>query len=216
MGDAKSNIDTRNFKRIKTGLVVKFFCVFVVVYGSLTALWPVVGPSYSKFYRTGASVLFAKFGSNGVVQFHRSNNDLEDINIILCNKEQIDTDSKTIAGYQVPHSSRYHGYYCTVLLIALIAATPLPPKRRGLAVLWSMILIHAFIASKMLILILNPFSTEPLCLFELSPFFEQILAVATKVFVTYITPSFTVSVFIWILVSFRREDWLKILNVRKE
>ena len=68
----------------------------------------------------------------------------------------------------------------------------------------------------MLILVLNLFITEPLRLFELSPFFEQILAIATKVFVTYITPSFTVSVFIWILVSFRREDWLKILNVRKE
>ncbi len=77
-------------------------------------------------------------------------------------------------------------------------------------------MIHAFIALKMLILILNPFSTEPLCLFELSEFFEQILAIATKVFVTYITPSFTVAVVIWILVSFRREDWLKILNVRNE
>ena len=147
MGDAKSNIDTRNFKRIKTGLVVRFFCVFVVVYGSLTALWPVFGPSYSKFYRTGASVLFAKFGSNGVVRFLRSDNNLEDINIILINKAQIDPDSKTIAGYQVPHSSRYHGYYCTVLLLALIAATPLPPKRRGLAVLWAMLLILAFIDS---------------------------------------------------------------------
>ena len=140
----------------------------------------------------------------------------KDINIILSNKAQIDPESNTIAGYQVPHSSRYQGYYCTVLLIALVAATPVPLKRKSLALLWAMILIHAFIALKMLILILNPFSTEPLCLFELGPFFEQILAVATTLFVTYITPSYTVSVCIWILVSFRREDWLKILNVRKE
>jgi hypothetical protein len=190
--------------------------VFIVVYGTLTALWPIFGPSYSKFYRSGASVLFAKFGSNGVVQFLRSDNDLEDINIILCNRAQVDSDTNTIAAYQVPHSSRYHGYYCTVLLIALIAATPLPLKRKSLAVVWGMLLVHAFIALKMLILIVNAFSTEPLCLFELSAFFEQMLAIVTKVFVTYITPSFTVSVIIWIVVSFRREDWLKMVNVIEE
>jgi hypothetical protein len=72
--------------------------------------------------------------------------------------------------------------------------------------------MNLFIAAKMLILILNPFSTEPLCLFQLSPFFEQLLAAATKVFVTYITPSFTVALFIWILVSFRKAASMILLN----
>lgn len=215
MGNAKTNTDRRNFRRFKIRLIVRFFCIFVVIYGSLTALWFSVGPVYSKFYQKGATVLFGKFGPDGTVRFCQSQNELKDIDIFFRNKELTDPVSKKVTVYVVHHSSRYNGYYITALLIALIVATPLTFKRRGLAVLLGMILIHVFIALKMLIQIIEV-SIGPLCLFQLNPFFGQLQSIAEMVFVHYITPSFTVSVIIWIVVCFRRSDCIKVLNAIKE
>lgn len=220
MGNEKTNTDRRNFKRFKIRLIVRFFCIFMVIYGSLAVLWLTVGPAYSRFYQKGGSLLFAKIGSNGIVRFEQPNNKTQavDTEIVLCKKEPTDPVNKTSGIYRVPHSSRYKGYYVTALLIALIAATPLTWKRKCIAMFSGMILIHAFIALKLLIQIFHLFSSDqlPLCLFDLNPFFEQLLSVAVTVFVFYDTPSYTVSAIIWIIVCFRRSEWIKFLNAIKE
>ena len=212
MGDTKSNINTTRIRIIQAKQVLRFFCLFIIIYGLLITPWPGLGAAYSKFYRTGVIFLFAEsFGSSGVVHFRESGDVIYDLNICIYNRDRADTDGnvEAVLEYQ---SSHYAGYMPTVFIISLIAASPICLRRRGWALLWGLILIHVFIAFKLAVIILNHFVNNALIsLFVLNLFWKKVLSLAAPVLANSISLSFVVSVFIWVLVSFRREDWGRIL-----
>ena len=112
-----------------------------------------------------------------------------------------------------PLSSRYIGYALTTFLLALIFATPLTWRRRLIALIWGLVLTHAWIAFSMLLLIVHGYSRgDVVSIFDVSPFTRTALAFLREVLVKAPVIKYTVPAVIWMLVSFRRSDWAKMLG----
>ncbi len=189
--------------------IIKFFCLFVLVYGLLMAPWPGLRTAYSRFYRASAASLFGSFGSKGIVHFRQSGNVEYDTDVLIFNRDRVKDNGGPVV-VQLGINSRYGGYMSTVFLIALVAATPIFWRRKGWAMVWGMILMHSFVSLKILISILYHFANKPLSLFVLNRFWTQVLFITDRWFNLTLTFDFVVSFVIWVLVSFRREDWSKI------
>jgi len=199
--------------------LIGFVCRFVLIYGLLIAPWPYVTEAYAQFFRAGGNFLFGSFGSNGLVLFeaHPRADRVIDTSIELYNREQI---GQSPAGgtfvIQAIASSRYMGYLNTAFVIALILATPIPWRRRGWALLWGVILIHGFIAFTLAILIIYSYYQPSPVLppIEISPFLQGYVSLIYHELNSSLNFCLIMAVFIWLLVSFRREDWFWLLPQR--
>lgn len=190
--------------------VMRFIVMLVVVYGAMMACWPVLGKGYSRLYRAGANFLFGWFGSNGIVKFNESKDGWFDTEVTLYNLEQADRNG-TVKGISIQHSSRRDGYMYVAYMMALIVATPISVRRKLWALLWGLLLMHCLIAVRLTSHIINTFSKEPLYLFAISPFWKTKFDVFYQVCVVNVTFGFVAATFIWILVTFRRGDWERIV-----
>jgi hypothetical protein len=173
------------------------------------ACWPLAGRVYSRFYHAGGNFLFGSFGANGKVRFEETGDPSFDTRISLVNVGRMDANGK-LKQLQCPCSIRRCGYIHAVFLTALIVATPVPIRRKLWALLWGLILIHCFIAAVLGIWIAFNFCGEPLYLFAMSPFWKGKLNVPFELFILNGTSGFVAAVIIWVLVTFRREDWSRI------
>jgi hypothetical protein len=214
MGNTKSSTDAACVELITPKGIIRFFCLFLLVFGLLMAPWPRLGRAYTRFYSTSAAFLFGSFGSKGIVRFEPLSDSEYDLNVSLYNRARPGPDGG-IAGIQTRHNSRLAGYIYVAFLTALILATPIPWRRKGWALFWGIILIHGLVASKLALRILYAFNNKPLSMFALNPFCKRVLSITHQAFAVNVTFGFIVCVFIWILVSFRRRDWVKIVSKRR-
>ncbi len=175
------------------------------------AAWPAVGAAYSKFYRATGKSLFGSFGRDGIVRFAKSKENRYDINISAFNRHHMD-ESGNIPGSQLRYGIRYGDYMHTAFLAALIAATPLPWKRRAWALVWGLILMQVLVVLKLAIIILNLSSEKPVSLFILNPFWKDVVVTTNHVLVRHFATGFVIAFFIWVLVTFRREDWGRLVS----
>ena len=214
MGNTKSSSDAACVKLITPKGILRFFCLFLLAFGLLMVPWPRLGRAYTRFYSAGAAFLFGSFGSTGIVRFGLLSDSEHDINVTLYNRAQAGPDGK-VPGIRTRHSSRYAGYIYVAFLTALILATPIPWRRKGWALFWGIILIHGLVASTLALRIFHAFNNEPLSMFVLNPFCRRVLSITHQAVAVNVTFGFVVCVFVWILVSFRRRDWIKIAGRTK-
>ena len=192
---------------MRTRSVIGFLFWFFAIFVGLIALWPVVQEAYRSFFQAGGNVLFARFGSEGRVGFGPLTNATpnSDTEVTLRNRR---TQAKS--GYIV--DSRSLGYKPTIFVLALILATPVPWARRLRAVLWGFLLINGYVALRIGVFLLSVFSGDDnLALFSPGPTARSVLDylywVVVGSFAGLILP-----LPIWLLVSFRRQDWEKLLR----
>jgi hypothetical protein len=91
-----------------------------------------------------------------------------------------------------------------VVVFALIAATPIPWRRRAWSLAGGLILIHGFILFSLQAWIWNK-STE-LSLLRLSDFWQKVADDLSYTLINQMGPSFAVPMLIWILVTFNSHD----------
>jgi len=175
------------------------------------AAWPVVGAAYSKFYRATGKSLFGSFGRGGIVRFSQSEDSRDDIQISAFNRYRTD-ENGNMHGAQLCHGIRYGDYMHTAFLAALIAATPLPWKRSAWALVWGLILMNVLVVFKLAIIILNLFSRKNVSLLILNPFWKDVVVTTNQILVRHLTTGFIIAFFIWVLVTFRREDWGRLVS----
>ncbi len=175
--------------------ILGFAVRFLLVYGVLMGLWPVVRGAYRELFRTGGDSFF---GSLCSVRFEPEGTD--DTKIFVKSRG-----SSKETWMKV--STRHVGYISTAAAIGLIVANPIPWSRRARALLWGLILVHGFIALRLGILIVYVMSLSgrdslalPATLWNLSVD-RGVLSISTGQAFSYIGP-----VVIWLLVSLRRED----------
>lgn len=185
---------------------------FGLAFGLLIAPWPGWGERYARGLHRCGEAIFDPFGAKGVVRFQFTpEGTLHDTTIFLGNKDMVERGKMPAA--RVLLSTRYVAWLPTALVAALVLATPIPWRRRLWALAWALVLIHAFIGFILWLMILHQYNDTPaLSLFLLKPFPEKILRALYQVLVTYTGAFFAVPVLIWLLVSFRREDWAKFLG----
>ena len=196
-------------------LILGFLGRFALIIGLLIIPWPGVGETYARFLRATGQSLYGSFGGKGIVIFrinHDAGDTLQDTKIYLGNRDRIGPDGQLQAAH-VKFSTRYTGYLPAALVAALILATPVPWRRRGWSLLCGMFLIHAFAILILGLIILYQYSeTQALGLHQFSPTPKKILNGAHEILVRYLGPYFAVPVFVWIVATFRREDWSRILG----
>jgi hypothetical protein len=146
---------------------------------------------------------------NRVVTFGPSSGRTPDLDtlITLGNTAVADGNGHGLAkGSEIP--SRSIGWVPTALTIALVLATPISWKRRLLALVGGLVLIHLFILLTLQSWIWN--NAPDVSLVKLSAFWQRVLGELNYALMNQLGVSFTVPVVIWILVTFRRQDALSV------
>ena len=111
------------------------------------------------------------------------------------------------------YSSRYVGYLPTATLIALVIATPTPWSRRWRALFWGLVLVNGFVGVRVAIGLVVGF--REVGLFVYGPFGKTVVDLAYKAVAVSPVTSCVVPALIWILVTFRREDFDTVLRKRR-
>lgn len=195
----------------------RFIIVSVAAYALLMAPWPGLERGYAYLFRSGGDIVFARFWfwPDGGVRFLNlkslKSGDLAPGAPKIEAVGTFDTlmELRSRGAPQVGYlrtSSRYVGYGPTVIVIALVLATPIRWSRRGWALLWGMVWIHAFILLRLtLTLTASGFAADKkYALFDPSPFWTEVLTRAESLLSDNPTVSFVVPTFIWFLVALRR------------
>lgn len=187
------------------GAVFGFLLRFAVVFGVLIAPWPGWDPAYAAYFQSFGRMIFG--GSDGprVVEFapNKGGSPQLDTVVTIENRDRLDSRGQ-VPARQMELDSRSLGWVPTALTVALVAATPIPWRRRLVALASGLVLIHLFIFFTLEAGIWN--NSADLSLTTLSGFWRSAAAELEYVLVTQIGASFSVPVVIWILVTFRRQD----------
>lgn len=195
---------------LRSKTLLLFLLKAIVIYGLLSAPFSYFDETYGKFYRKVATASFGKFRETGVVLFSEmkdpvmTHTNMANYLLVLPNG--------TYDTAAIDINTRILGYLPTILLIALVLASPVPWKRKLFALVTGLILVMLLILFKHWISLLwlseqNPF----LKLTHFTGLSKKILTFVNAFISTY---SFTVPYFvvgIWLLVTFRVED-LKVIR----
>jgi hypothetical protein len=191
--------------------IARFFLVFLAVYAVLAIPWPPVRSGYRVFYCWLGNLAFGSLGETGSVRFvpwdeaHKA----YDVKLVL-------TNARSPGDLGEMHNHSVHiGYYPTVIIVALVLATPVSWRWRRLrALLWCLFWVQVFVVLRMAIPIVRELSKPTaLQVFHPGPMALRILLQADIVFVKAPASFFVVPMVIWILATFRRGDLQSFLPV---
>ena len=188
-------------------LIAGFFCRLLVIYALLAIPWPGIKAGYAAIFRAGGNLIFGSLVSGGSVHFHpmlepqdKFDTHIHFVNLRSGEKKKLLT------------SSRNPGYLQTAFLVSLVLATPVPWRRRLWALLWGLIPLNMAIAGRLLVRVLYMFSSARLSLLAPGPPWENVLQRANDFAAGDVVMMLMLPVFIWILVSFRRDDFRMMLD----
>ncbi len=185
-------------------LIAVFFLKLLVVYGLLMAPWPGLQDAYRRFFHITAQTTFGSFGSQGTVEFrpiYDDDTEGNDLGAIL--------EKKGVKGVAaIAMRTRFVGYISTAVIIALVLATPIPWRRRARALLLGLVLVHLFIAVKLVFWLLDGYTEpgHPLALYAPSPFWKSVIHETNLELTLAPATSYIVPVFIWIVATFTRKE----------
>lgn len=185
-----------------------FFARLVLYYGLFLSLWSWVGldRAYPIAFQKSATYVFRSLHSMGgrwMVLVHAPEAPVGkfDTEIVVGNP------STGALGKQ-PLNAQYLGYAPLSMVLTLILASPVPWRRRAWACLWGLILVHAWMAIGLILLVVHAYSVPgPLAMYSVSAVTTKSLAFLAETMVTSTVGRYAVPVFFWLLVTFRRADW---------
>ncbi len=212
MGNPRSSRSQADFKLIWARRAGQFLGFFAVTYGSLMALWPIGGVAYARLYCMGANRLLGAPGARAVVYFSQPGGGRDEVRVTFYDRQRTNGQDIPRPLLRIAHNVRYGVYMYVAFLAALVLATPLPWRRRAWASLWGLVLIHAFMGLRLTLLVVQLLNSEQVALLALNWFWKSVLLLSVQILTVNILPSFLVAIFIWALVSFRREDWRLIVG----
>lgn len=191
---------------LRSKTLVLFLVKAALIYGVLSLPFSFYDASYGKFYRKMAGSFFSSFRETGFVRF-REMPDPAKTRVNLGNKLQIRPGGKAHTAF-VDINTRYLGYIPTILIASLALASPVPWKRRLIALAAGLILVTLMIMFKQWIALL--------WLSEVSPFLEltHFTGLGKKILTflnTFIAESSSSLLYfvvgVWLLVTFRISDF---------
>ena len=187
---------------------VGFAVRLLFFYGLLVFPRPLVGPYYAAFFRESANGLVGPTREGVVIRFRPMVTDARGRDVQLVIQQ-----SGSTRFWTTPISSRMQGYLPTVELLALVLATPIPWKRRIRATIAGLLVVHAFIALRIFSAIAYSLATAKLGYFsDFSPFWRDVVFKIDEILTTVPSTTFVAPVFIWIIVTIRRDDLLALVG----
>ncbi|MEE9295748.1 MAG: hypothetical protein V3W34_12405 [Phycisphaerae bacterium] len=192
---------------------IGFFVRLIVYYTILAWPWPAFEAGYGRLFAGIADGLLAQdprnpsrglLGSDGLVRVYcEYDKDPErDIHIVAGNRANKKFTDRNRT------SSRHLGYMPAAVLIALVLASPVRWRRRLWALLWGLVLVHAFVVVRFAFILLSIFhGDQPYALFRWDPPWDRVLEEAFIIIAEVPATIYVVPLLIWIAVTFRRKDW---------
>ena len=188
--------------------IIRFFIFAFLSYGIMSIPSKAVDNQYGKFYRSLSGFIFNKFSSSAVYVFQKT--EKPDYSMIMIGNRDLVSKGGQVQGIQDEFSTRTRGYLPIIILISLIIASPVKIKRKFLAFLLGILLITIWVLIKQWVYNLYLISGSPMLkLGDFSETGRKVLGYLYQGIVISLTPSFTISVIVWLLVTFRMEDLVK-------
>ena len=181
---------------------------FMVIFAVLITPWPGWNDLYSQYFRALGQTVFGRDEGRREVVFSRADADSHaglDTQLTLANRDLLDRDGRGLR-IKTELDSRSIGWIPTALAFALIVATPISLRRRGLALIGGLVLVHGFILFSLLSWIWN--NSADVSLITYSAWGKQLVDELNYTLMNQIGASFSIPVLIWIMVTFRHQDVL--------
>ena len=131
--------------------IIQFIAVFLLSYVVLMVIGTQSEETYAKKFRGFGKTFFSEFKDIGRVWFEEHKESTEkhfNTKLTFFNQQQYDKAGKKgerLKAGSITASSWYTGFLPTILLISLIVASPVSWKRKGIALLLGLLLVHLFI-----------------------------------------------------------------------
>jgi|GEM_PF-3051435 len=195
--------------------LLKLALIFGLAYGGLLILGQMgVSASYRTVIRNASTDLFQQRWSKGFVQFQEKEDTFGkglETAISFVNREEnarAAANGTSVKAVTVYFSIHTWGYILGTFLVSLIIASPVSIKRKLIASSISLAVFHLYLIVRIWLKLEWEMDAHPeLGILELSSFASGVLDVLNTIFVQNIVVSFLTVTLIWILVTFRREDW---------
>jgi hypothetical protein len=190
---------------LRPRLVAVFLLQFAAFYGLLIVPWPGWRAAYGSFFRGLVGAAYTREAVPTIVRFRPAEEPPRpeiDTEILLANRANLDAAGRgpvQILGLD----SRGVGWVPTALLLALVAATPLPWASRGRALIAGGALVHAYLLAVVAFYIWN--QSGGLAPVSFLHYWAPLGEFLEETFVTQMGPSFVVPTLIWLLVVFAME-----------
>ena len=104
-----------------------------------------------------------------------------------------------------------YGYKPTITLVALVLATPVAWRRRGIALAVGLVLVQGFILFRVGLKLMEQLADPALGHFVPSSFWRSVLDQLMATFVNAPASYYIVPTFVWIIVCLRPKDLARIL-----
>lgn len=188
-------------------IVLLFLAKFLVVTVLLSLAFRWIGPTYLAGFRLAANLAIPSMGTNCNVSFKNLPDDsryrsrYHDTEMVLRNEQTRVSRTKVLG-------ARVTAYVPTVMLIALVLATPVPWPRRGRALAWGLVILQVVILIRVAVAVLFVVSRdEVLGVMALGPFAEYVVVSLFNALTRSTLSSYVIAAIIWIAVTFRRAEW---------
>lgn len=185
--------------------------LFTIIFGLLSVRWPGLQEAYSKAFQRVGTRVFGRFGEKGIVKF------LPAQRVSRISDTEITTKVEGSPYVGVGEiSPRLMGYLPMAELLALVLVSTVAWRRRLVAILGGMLLLHATLYLRLWILIRIYFSADetPWQQYHPSPTTLNFLNRTNEIINTAPTAGFVIPVLIWLAVTFRYSDWERALGRR--
>ena len=176
-----------------------------MIYVFLTAPFPFYDGMYGKIYRSCGSLFFDRFHGNGIARFSEGS-EKKVTRIDIGNITQMDANGQ-LKTVWVNTETRGFGYLPTVLLISLVIASPVPWRRKIIALVVGVILVTLLVMFRLWLQILYLCEQFPwLNLYDFGETQKKIIEFIYQAVVIPINMVLYFVIIIWLLVTFRKED----------
>jgi hypothetical protein len=203
-----------NFKPIR-----KFLLFFLGIYAALLLLGHFGGlqNAYRDLIQSLGNSVFQEWWSKGLVDFQDGTDPLNkgmDTVMMLLNREELTqarASGQNVSVTKVYFSTWQSGFLSTAFLLALILASPVPPKRKAIASGIGLMLVTLFVLFRLWVNLMYSWDMHPkLNVLQLGSTASGLIEFLDGVFVKHIVVSMVVPLILWILVTFRKEDWKRL------
>ena len=190
--------------------ILRFLAFFIVIYALMILPWPGLADAYLTAANAVGARLLGTVGKSGRVAYER-----DPARPWTSKQTLYNLSAKVSIAVGRDYNSR-QDFLATALVVALVLATPIPRRRKALALAMGLLLINVFILWRIWIGLVDIFSEKPLEVIQLSPFWKEGVRLAVQIFVGSIEATFIVPVFVWIVVSLRRTDLQEWISKRPD
>ena len=195
---------------------LRIILIFVITLAGLILIYPVFRKTYVGFLLAAGNRYMSTPGKDALINF-RENEESRDLDMVLYigNSAKMKKDFKSAYYLITKASSFYIAWIELALIMSLILASPVPILRKMIVLVIGFLFAHIIVFLKLLIQAYYVCNHNPgLEILMLSASKLKIIDLLQDQFVDTVQPSLILMVFFWILITFRLNDYKKLMTAK--